>query len=272
MKEPKIPLGANPLLFDRETLNPYRFAYRQLRDRLRWDLCLESWNSRRRLQALRNRYQGQRAVIICNGPSLNNTKLKLLSGIYAFGLNKINLIFERSDFRPSCVVSVNPFVIEQNREFFSQTPLPLFLDSSAVDLVPPRENVIYLKGSAEPRFARDCSIGVQQGFTVTVVAMQLAYHMGFVDVALVGCDHNFVGSGQRNQVVKSEATDENHFDPRYFAGGQAWQLPDLIGSEYFYKLAQETFEAAGRRIVNCTHGGKLELFPRLGLEHWVNEK
>lgn len=264
-----IPEGANPLLFRRATLNPYRFALRVLRDRLLWDFSIHSWVSRRKLRALRNKHAGQKAVIVCNGPSLNQTDLSLLKGIFTFGLNKINLLFERSEFRPSCIVSVNPFVIEQNKTFFAGTPIPLFLDSAATKLVPARDNMIFLNGCSEPRLARDCSISVQQGFTVTVVAMQLAYHMGFTNVSLIGCDHSFAGSGQSNEVVRSGKEDANHFDPRYFSGGQKWQMPDLLGSEYFYKLAQESFEADGRRLVNCTVGGQLKIFPRITLEDWV---
>ncbi|WP_277882134.1 hypothetical protein [Oculatella sp. FACHB-28] len=44
--------------------------------------------------------------------------MSLLKGTYTFGLNKINLLFEYSEFRPSCIVSVNSFVVEQNAEFY----------------------------------------------------------------------------------------------------------------------------------------------------------
>ena len=266
-----LPEGANPLLLGRDTLNPYRFSVRTLLSRLLWDLHPESWRSRRKLIKLSNSQIGRKAVIICNGPSLNNIKLEALAGIYTLGLNKINLLFEKSSFRPSCIVSANPFVIRQNAEYFNQTSIPLFLDSSAIRIVRAASHVTFFNSSPEPRLARNCSISLHQGFTVTCVAMQLAFHMGFRDVALIGCDHNFIGSGQRNQVVQAGEMDLNHFSPNYFSGQQKWQLPDLLGSEYFYKLAYETYEHAGRRLVNCTIGGRLEILPRMSLEDWIGD-
>jgi len=93
--------------------------------------------------------------------------------------------------------------------------------------------------------------------------------MGFQEVALVGCDHNFATKGPANKEVTSGDADPNHFDPNYFAGGVKWHLPDLAESEGVYLIARNTFEAAGRKIVNATIGGKLEIFERQSLEHFL---
>jgi len=252
-----------------EAINPYQHAARLFARQLQWDLTPSAWSSRRRLQSWRDRYSGQKAVIVCNGPSLNQTDLGPLENVFTFGLNKINLMFERSDFRPSCIVSVNHLVIEQNQEFFNTTPLPLFIDSAGVKWLKNRENVAFLRHGPEG-FARDCSMTIFQGYTVTYVAMQLAFHMGFREVGLIGCDHNFAVSGPANKTVVSGTVDASHFDPNYFANGVQWQLPDLIESERSYLLAKKIFSEFGGRIVNCTVGGKLELFPRMGLEEFLN--
>src|SRR5690606_11638113 len=147
-----------------------------------WDLRPESWLSRRELKRLANRHAGEKAVILCNGPSLNRVSLDRLKTTYTFGLNKINLLFDRTSFRPSCIVCVNELVLEQNASFYRSTDIPLFLDSSGRRFVPRRPNVVYLHSYGQPKFARDCSISIYQGATVTFVAMQLAYHMGFGEV------------------------------------------------------------------------------------------
>lgn len=260
----------DPIRKTRPAINPYRMAAVLVYQRLFWDLDPKSWTSRSRLAALRDRHAGQKAVILCNGPSLLKVDFALLDGVYTFGLNKINLLFDKTSFRPSCVVAVNPFVIEQNADFYNATDLPLFLDSSGAkgNLVRMRPNVTFLHSAAQG-FARDCSVSVPQGHTVTFVAMQLAFHMGFADVALVGCDHNFATSGPANKTVVSGEKDESHFDPNYFAGGVKWQLPDLFESEVAYTRAKNSYEAFGRRLVNATEGGKLEVFPRMSLQAFV---
>ena len=259
--------AAEPALARAGTINPYRHAAYELLNRLAWDLRPEAMRSRRALRAMRGRYAG-RAVIVCNGPSLVRSKLGLLHGVYSFGLNKINLLFERSPFRPSCIVAVNPLVLEQNAAFFNATPIPLFLDGGALGVVRPRRGVIFLHSSDQRKFARDVSISVHQGATVTFVAMQLAFHLGFRELALIGCDHSFGTKGPAGKIVEGGQRDSDHFDPRYFAG-QRWELPNLADSEAAYAMADEVFRAAGGAIVNCTEGGALELFPRMELAAFV---
>ena len=258
------------------TLNPYKrllgVMFEVLPDaksRLKWDLQAEARPSRQRLQAWHDRYKGNKAVILCNGPSLNAVDFDQLKGVFTFGLNKINLLFNRSSFRPSCIVAVNKLVIEQNAEFYNQTDIPLFIDHLGKENVKFRDNVAFLHSVNQRKFARDCSYSVGQGATVTNVAMQLAYHMGFRDVALVGCDHSFAEKGPANKTVKSEAVDKSHFDPNYFAGGMPWQLPDLLQSEVSYTEARHVFEKSGGRIVNATEGGRLEIFERMDLTQFL---
>ena len=242
-------------------------------NRLIWDLFGDSARSGRILRRLKGRFKGRSAVIACNGPSLNRVDFSILSDVHVFGLNKINLLFDRVDFRPDFIVAVNKHVIDQTAPFFEQTMIPLFLDSHAYrrKLVSSRENVCFLQTGGYG-FAPDCSMTVPQGHTVTYVALQLAYHMGFSRVALVGCDHNFVTKGPGSLVVTAAKEDPNHFDPRYFSDGMTWQLPDLFESEIAYLRARAAFENDGRTIVNATEGGNLEVFDRMSLVEFLRGK
>jgi hypothetical protein len=265
------PPEMDPLLLQHPQLNPYRVGLGFIRRRLAWDFNPQSWRSRKVLQQWKDRYPGRKAVILCNGPSLLKVDFDALhqSGVFCFGLNKINLLFNKTAFRPSCIVAVNPLVLQQNADFYNQTELPLFLDSQASNIVKGRDNVAFVHSNVFPIFAQDCSMSVYQGFTVTFVAMQLAFHMGFREVALVGADHNFASKGPANKTVVSGAKDESHFDPNYFAGGMKWQLPDLFQSEVSYTMARDMFAAHGRNIVNCTEGGQLEVFDRQSLHSFM---
>jgi hypothetical protein len=263
---------ATPLLEQTPTINPYRNAAAEVLRRLKWDLQLESWASRAKLKAFHNIHKGEKAVILCNGPSLLKSDLTLLKGTRTFGLNKINMLFDKTDYRPDYIASVNPFVNEQNAEFFNTTSIPLFLRNDAMAHIKPRANVTFLYPAMQQKFARDCSMSIYEGFTVTYVALQLAYHMGFEQVALIGCDHNFAQTGAANKTVVSGEKDASHFDPNYFAGGVKWQLPDLLQSEVSYSMARDIFEGSGRRIYNCTEGGKLEVFQRRGLDEFLGKE
>jgi len=252
-----------------ETINPYRVGAGLILRKLKWDLYYESHSSRHKLTKARNKFCGQKAIIICNGPSLNKVDFDKLSKTFCIGLNKINLLFDKTSFRPDCITSVNPYVIEQNADFYNDTNIDLYLDSYArrAGLVRPRKNVTYMF-SGPKGFARDCSASIYQGHTVTYIGLQLAYHLGFEQVGLIGCDHNFASKGPANELVNTGAIDHNHFDPRYFAN-LPWQLPDLAESEASYAMAHRVFHENNRVVYNCTDGGNLELLPRKTLDDFL---
>ncbi len=253
-----------------QTLNPYRFAAYQFLNRLRWDVRPRAIVDRKKFARLGNRYLNGKAVILCNGPSLNSVDFGLLEGCYVIGLNKINLLFDRTEFRPDCIVASNMHVIDQNQDFYNTTDIELYLDCKAYTrkIVAARPNVTYFHSALIPGFARDCSFSINPSHTVTNTALQIAYHMGFTSLAIVGADHNFAVSGEPNTYVRGIKKDYSHFDTSYFADVE-WQLPDLAESEVGYLRAKHAFERDGRQIYNATDGGKLEIFERLDLAAFI---
>jgi len=121
-------------------------------------------------------------------------------------------------------------------------------------------------------FSSEATRRLFEGHTVTFVALQLAFFMGFTDVILIGVDHNFETKGQPNLVITAEGDDPNHFTPGYFGKGFRWQLPDLEGSERAYWLAKAAFEAASRQVRDATVGGKLSIFPKVNYPSLFPEK
>jgi hypothetical protein len=162
------------------------------------------------------------------------------------------------------LVSVNRLVIGQFADEIVAAPSLKFLSWESRDLVAPDAEVIYVRDQVGPRFCEDVSMeGVWEGATVTYVALQLAFHMGFAEAVLIGVDHSFVASGIPHSVIVAEGPDPDHFDPRYFGRGVSWQLPDLQMSEAAYSLARQHFERNGRRVVDATIGGSLNVFPKV---------
>ncbi len=101
------------------------------------------------------------------------------------------------------------------------------------------------------------------GATVTYVALQIAFYMGFSEVVLIGIDHDFKKKGIPHTLIVSDGDDADHFDIQYFPKGFRWQLPDLRTSEYAYTLARDAYRADGRQVLDATIGGKLNIFPKV---------
>lgn len=220
-----------------------------------------------RLAEWKDRYQGQRAFIIGNGPSLNQTDLTKLKDEFTFGLNRIYLMFPKLGFPTSCLVSVNDLVIEQCLNEIQALTIPVFLSWRShrffepSTVIPNLPTFLYTTYES-PKFARDARGRLWEGATVTYVALQMAYHMGFERVILIGVDHNFASKGEANKEVVSQGDDPNHFSAGYFGKGFRWQLPDLDTSEIGYGMARAAYEKAGRQVLDATVGGKLTVFPK----------
>jgi hypothetical protein len=241
---------------------------------------LHPWRreSIRRLAALKDTHKGQRAFIIGNGPSLKQTDLTKLKNEFTFGMNRIYLMFPELGFTTSCLVSINDLVIEQCAAEMAALEIPKFFAwRSRRHFVSHQSSVISDQSSVtsyqlptflyttytSPKFSTDVRGRVWEGATVTNVALQLAFHMGFQQVILIGVDHNFASKGDANKTVVSDGDDPNHFSAAYFGKGFRWQLPDLDTSEIGYRFARQAYESAGREVLDATVGGKLTIFKKV---------
>jgi hypothetical protein len=218
--------------------------------------------SRQELLRLRERHRGERCFILGNGPSLAGMDLRPLQDEVTFGLNRAYLMFDRLGFSTTYLVSVNRLVIEQCADDLTSLDVPTFLAWHSRRYVRGQNEHIFLRTVRRPGFAHAAESGIWEGATVTYVALQLAYHMGFQTVVLVGVDHSFVTTGEPHREVVSTGDDPNHFDPSYFGRGFRWNLPDLATSEVAYKAARQAFAASGRRVIDATVNGKLQVFPK----------
>jgi uncharacterized Rossmann fold enzyme len=234
------------------------------------DAYLHPWRreSIRRLAALKDIHKGQRTFIIGNGPSLRQTDLSRLRNEFTFGMNRIYLLFPELGFHSTYFVSINDLVIEQFADEILAQPMPKFLAWHShrhfpVNLTIPNLPTFLYTTYTGPRFTKNVTGRVWEGATVTNVALQLAFHMGFQQVILIGMDHNFTSKGEANKTVVSEGDDPNHFMPNYFGKGARWQLPDLDTSEIGYTFAREAYRKAGREILDATVGGQLTIFPKV---------
>ncbi|MEI7847758.1 MAG: hypothetical protein WCK35_18290 [Chloroflexota bacterium] len=227
-----------------------------------------------RLGKLKDIHKGQRAFIIGNGPSLKQTDLSKLKGEITFGMNRIYLMFQELGFNTTYLSVVNDLVIEQTAHDLASLEIPKFItwrsrrffDAALFNGSP----LAYAKLPTflhttydSPRFSTDVRGRVWEGATVTYVTLQLAFHMGFDEVILIGVDHNYTTTGKPNTTITSEGDDPNHFSGQYFGKGFRWQLPDLETSEIAYRMARKTYENAGRKIMDATVGGKLTIFEKV---------
>jgi hypothetical protein len=222
-----------------------------------------------RLAPFHERHRGERCFILGNGPSLRHTDLTRLRHAVTFGMNRIYLHFPTMGFPTTYYLAVNTLVIEQCAQDILRLEMPRFITWRGRRWMKGSDGeLIYLDTdyTGPQVFSTDLTGRVFEGSTVTFVAMELAYYMGFSEVILLGVDHTFATQGPPNVTVVSAGEDRDHFSPAYFGKGFRWQLPDLEASERAYQLARAAFESDGRRVLDATPGGKLTVFPKVSYE------
>ncbi|TET83905.1 MAG: DUF115 domain-containing protein [Anaerolineales bacterium] len=245
--------------------NSYWWWYNRGRHQLAAVVSVRYRESVREIREYHNCHRGQRCFILGNGPSLRNTNLSLLRNEVTFGLNRIYLLYPEMGFPTTYLVSVNDLVIMQCAEELSALSITKFITWRARKWMAKDPRIIFLDTdyTLPETFSEDISGRVYEGSTVTYVALQIAFHMGFEQVILIGVDHSFRTTGPANTIVVSDGEDMNHFHPDYFGKGFRWQLPDLEGSERAYRLARQAYESHGRQVMDATIGGKLTVFPKV---------
>lgn len=233
---------------------------------LAWRFSSLARENQHRLAAFRDIHRGERCVVMANGPSLATMDLAPIAGVPTFGLNRIYLLFDRLPVPPTYYVAVNELVLEQFAGEISQLSMPRFVNWNQrrrFDTGDPKVLFLRSRLGLRDRFSSNVAASVDSGGTVTFVALQLAFYMGFEEVVLVGLDHRFKQKGIPNRTeVREAARDPDHFHPEYFPRGSRWQIPDLLRSELAFRAARESFEADGRRILDATPGGACPVFER----------
>lgn len=218
-----------------------------------------------RLKMLKDRHVGERCVLVANGPSLKDMNLDFLKTEVTIGLNKIFLGFRKFKFYPRYYISINRKVIEQSAREIRSLHCVKFLGSHGNNTLIVEDALTHIINTSDqlPRFSKDLTQGVHEGWTVTHAALQVAYYLGFKQVIIIGMDHRFQYSGTPNQSSIMQSKDQNHFSTDYFKEGQSWDNPDLEQSEVSYQAAKKVFEDDGREILDATLNGGCNIFKKV---------
>lgn len=223
------------------------------------------------LERFRNIHKGRPMLVVGNGPSLKRTPLNILSHVPSIGMNKINILFPQTQWRPNYIMCINNLVVKQNRNFFETSAIPLFIAFKSRWFLNWKKNRMLrlFNINVSDSFSPEFPSGVGRGSSVSYAALQMAYFMGANPVVIFGIDHRFKSeSGKKLMVEKMEKDDENHFHPDYFKG-QKWGVPDLDNDRRLFRMAKAAFEADGREILDATIDGALPVFRKVSVDEAI---
>lgn len=250
------------------------------------------------LSSLKGKYTGKRIFLVGNGPSLKKTPLDLLQGEYTLAMNRINLVYRTTKWRPTFFVATTDDIrtIPEFRKDVMET-IELGVPTFAWDLfekfIGKRDNVYYLNchldyndglpdSSPLEWLSDDITKGVYKFGTSMLPAMQVILYLGFDTIYLIGADLGYNDSfmyrvlthptaqriAKRLRVhrlrlkVLARNFDRNHFSTSY--GSAQARKAEVINQRMIeaHRAIKAVTDDRGVKVFNASLGGKLDVYPR----------
>lgn len=215
----------------------------------------------------------KRAFIVGNGPSLSNTPLDRLIGEVSFATNRINLIYDQTDWRPTHYVRAEGLeLLRENKTrlwmeevvyhiehkdvtTWMNSHYPCCLQREGVSVVPDtlilpcqhyRVNFYDEKCPVYWHLPMLCSFG-----SSLHVAIQIAVTLGYGPLYLIGCDLGYVDG------------EPSHFTPDYEVGYEGLLRPAQEANNDMLVAHLNARRSSPVPIYNASIGGNLEVYERV---------
>jgi len=225
---------------------------------------------------LKNKYKGERAFIIGNGPSINKTELYYLKNEYTLCVNRFNLMYERLNWTPSFYLIDDDLVIGDMVEEIGSIAKEseyVFLPGVHLNGKVFKNKIINSKiywffhtfgefSCKAPFFST--------GGTVIYTGLQILKHMGFNDIVMIGVDMNYkihtTAKTLKGINIESLSDDDpNHFDPRYFGENRKYHQPEnevVQNMKNNLNKLSKTQSDLNINIINAGYDSKLLCFEK----------
>jgi len=243
-------------------------------------------------QELMGRHQGERCFILANGPSVKAMNLKLLEGQTVISVSNGYLHEDYARFAPKyhCVPQLTYGIMtdDQAERWFIEMHenlggAELFLNETEAEIVDKRRlfsnrkvHYVALRESFDE--LRDTSIidiskPIPRVDSVPIMALMIAFYMGFKEIVLLGVDHDSWRSGFYSYAfnLKTQAgmdfsvnSDGKITSPNY----ETFQSLARLWRQY--RRLKTIAVANGIRIINAGIGGELDEFERVPLDQLIS--
>jgi hypothetical protein len=215
-----------------------------------------------------------RAFVVGNGPSLNVTPLNKLIGEVSFGVNRIHLIYNQTDWRPTYYVrsedeediDMSVWKDDLLAQFNSNTHVycnHYFTKNlkKEIEEAGATERIHGIKACNHylDHFDSEVSphvwhMGLCSFGSSVNVCVQLAINLGYSPIYLVGCD-----LGYKDETPSHFSADYINVDKSKLRSAHYANM-DTLAAHMVAKRSSKT------PIYNATIGGQLEVYPRVNFE------
>lgn len=235
----------------------------------------------RYMKSIRNIHLGESCFVIGNGPSLSAEDLEVLykNSIDTFAVNRIFKIFPMTNWRPTYYVSTDPVLIRDMLDEVNNLQIKgkfIPLQNKYYHNIVVKDAHYFFRNDVRDNdqpdgFSLDCTEQVNMRGTVTIACIQLAAHMGYRHIYLLGVDHNFDKVISENGEVIVNPDVKNYFCEGYDDDVADEVVHDLGNTTRSYMDVERFYSKHGVEILNATRKTKLKVFQVIEFEEAIKQ-
>lgn len=231
----------------------------------------------REISRYKNLHQGERCVVVGNGPSLSAKDLEILHNnhVITFGTNRIFHIFSETAWRPTYYMSEDMTILQNIQKEIPKIPsrarfIPINLkwDEGANVANVSYFYLDYHSALTETNgLSLDAAKAIRCRGTVTTSCIQMAMYMGFTEIYLIGVDHNYSRYVDSNGNIVEDPSVKDYFSASYDTDFKNVIGRNLGDTTLAYISVEKLSKELGTfNVYNATRGGKLEVFQRVDFD------
>ncbi|MCD7784457.1 MAG: DUF115 domain-containing protein [Oscillospiraceae bacterium] len=213
---------------------------------------------------LKDMYRGERCYILGNGPSINQLDTSLIKDKATFVVNKFYKSSIYADIKPTFHCIYDRFIFEECKEDLNEIiskneyNTRFLLTRRAIGQIEKDDNCYYVYSNLLPTYRNhhyDLTKNANTWLNVIPFVIMCAIYMGFSEIVLLGCDFSLFASRK----------DSHFYDSGASVDRQESLFQDLQGHAIVccqHSYLKKYADANGIKIVNCTPGSLLDVYPQ----------
>lgn len=216
---------------------------------------------------LKDMCTGGKAIIVCNGPSLNDSNSEIYCKYPLIGLNLGALMNTCASANYICNILSDARVVLQNKSKVDQLKGLTFGHFSLKKELT-SQTARYFYGAAPDSLPYSSLSSFIPSFgNSTSIAAQILFYSGISKVGIIGLDHDY-GDIRPLALLSADKLATKYASKSNAPSGQTIQAPDLMRVAYNLRNLLYLYSDHDRLLVNCSTKTRLDELPQISLEEF----